>query len=107
MFILKRVRAVLKAVGLAEAQLHQSVPDQILHYRQRRDPYLAGEVLNYSNIQHNTALLQNYYVKSNVNPTIQYNYYSNNNYIPELLIAYSVVVDGEFLLEWCEYFCQL
>ena len=29
-------------------------------------------------------------------PKIQYNY-SNNNYIPELLMAYSVVFDGEFL----------
>ena len=27
----KHVRAVLKGVGLDEAQLHQSVPDQILH----------------------------------------------------------------------------
>ena len=31
----------------------------------------------------------------------------NNNYIPELLMAYSVVVDVEFFLEWCEYFGQL
>ena len=35
----------------------------------------------------------------------QYNY-SNINRIPELLLVYSVVVDGEFLLEWCEYFGQ-
>ena len=35
---------------------------------------------------------------------IQYNY-SNINCIPELLLVYSVV-DGEFLLEWCEYFDQ-
>ena len=35
----------------------------------------------------------------------QYNY-SNNSYIPELLLAYSVVAGGEFLLEWCEYFGQ-
>ena len=27
---------------------------------------------------------------------MQYNY-SNNNYIPELLMAYSVDIDGEFL----------
>ena len=38
-----------------------------------------------------------------VNPKIQYKY-SSNNYIPELLLANSVVVDGEILLEWCEYF---
>ena len=48
----------------------------------------------------NTILIQKY----SVNPKIQYNY-SNNNYIPELLLA-SVVVDGEFLLEWCEHFGQ-
>ena len=37
-----------------------------------------------------------------LNPKIQHNY-SNNNYIPELLMAYSVVVDGEF--QWnSEYF---
>ena len=31
--------------------------------------------------------------------------YSNTNYIPDLLMAYSiVVVYGEFLLEQCEYF---
>ena len=40
-----------------------------------------------------------------VNPKIQYNY-SNINCIPELLLAYSGVDDGEFLLEWCEYFGQ-
>ena len=28
-----------------------------------------------------------------------------NNYIAELLMA-DVVVDGEFLLEWCEFFGQ-
>ena len=39
---LNHVLAVLSGVGLDEAQFHQSVPDQILHYRQRRDPYLAG-----------------------------------------------------------------
>ena len=33
---------------------------------------------------------------------MQYNC-TNNNCIPELFMAYSVVVDGEFLLEWCEY----
>ena len=49
----------------------------------------------------NTILIQNY----TVNPKIQYNY-SNKIYIPELLLAYFVVVDGEFLLEWCEYFGQ-
>ena len=32
--------------------------------------------------------------------------YINNNYIPEFLVANSVVVEGEFLLEWCEYFGQ-
>ena len=37
---------------------------------------------------------------------IQYNY-SNTNDIPELLMAYSVVVDGEFLLKWCKCFGQL
>ena len=31
-----------------------------------------------------------------LNPKIQYNYRSNN-YIPELLMTYSVVIDGEFL----------
>ena len=36
-----------------------------------------------------------------LNPKIQYNY-SNTNYIPELLMAYSVVVDSEFMWEWCE-----
>ena len=36
---------------------------------------------------------------------MQYNY-SNINCIPELLLVYSVIVDGEFLLEWCEYFAQ-
>ena len=36
---------------------------------------------------------------------MQYNYI-NNNYIPEFLVANSVVVDGEFLLEWYEYFGQ-
>ena len=41
-----------------------------------------------------------------VNQKIQYNY-SSNYYIPELLLVYSVVVDGEFLLEWCEHFGQL
>ena len=45
------------------------------------------------------------YPKHIVNPKIQYNY-SSNNYFPELLMAYSVVFDGEFLLEWCEYFGQ-
>ena len=34
---------------------------------------------------------------------MQYNY-RKDNYIPVLLMAYSVVVDGEFLLEWCEYY---
>ena len=34
---------------------------------------------------------------------MQYND-SNNNYILELSIAYSVIVDGKFLLEWCKYF---
>ena len=33
---------------------------------------------------------------------IKYNY-SNNNDILELLMAYSVVIDGEFLLELCEF----
>ena len=33
---------------------------------------------------------------------MQYNY-TNNNCIPELFMDHSVVVDGEFLLEWCEY----
>ena len=60
-------------------------------------------------LQHNfinTTWLQNTTLnpKDIINPKIQYNY-SNNNYIPELL-AYSVVVDGESLLEWCEYFGQ-
>ena len=36
---------------------------------------------------------------------ILYNY-SKINYIPELLLAYSVVDDGELLLQWCEYFGQ-
>ena len=45
--------------------------------------------------------IQNYIV----NPKIQYNY-SNFNCIPELLLAYSGDDDGEFLLEWCEYFGQ-
>ena len=40
-----------------------------------------------------------------VNQKIQHNY-SNINCIPELLLAYSGVDDGEFLLEWCEYFGQ-
>ena len=40
--------------------------------------------------------------KYTLNPNIHYNY-SNINYIPELLVAYSVVVDGEFLLEWGKY----
>ena len=40
-----------------------------------------------------------------VSQKIQYNY-SNINCIPELLLAYSGVDDGEFLLEWCEYFGQ-
>ena len=40
-----------------------------------------------------------------VNPKIQYKY-SSNNYIPELFSANSVVVDGEFMLEWCEYIGQ-
>ena len=31
---------------------------------------------------------------------------SKNDYIPELLMAYSVVVNVECLLEWCEYFGQ-
>ena len=33
-----------------------------------------------------------------VNPKLQYNY-TNHNYIPEsyMLLAYSVVIDGEFL----------
>ena len=43
-----------------------------------------------------------YIQKYIVNPKIQY-IYNNINCIPELLLAYSVVVDGEFLLEWCEY----
>ena len=30
----------------------------------------------------------------------------NNNYILEFLVTNSVVVDGEFLLEWYEYFDQ-
>ena len=37
-----------------------------------------------------------------VNQKVQYNH-CNTNYIPELFMAYSVV-DGEFLLEWCENF---
>ena len=37
-----------------------------------------------------------------LNPKVQYNY-SN---IPELLMPNSVVVDGEILLEWSEYFDQ-
>ena len=38
----------------------------------------------------------------------QVRYYSSDNYISMLLTANSlVVVDGEFLLEWCEYFGQL
>ena len=36
-----------------------------------------------------------------VNPKIKYNY-SNINCIPEFFLAYSVVGDGELLLEWCE-----
>ena len=40
-----------------------------------------------------------------VNPKRQYNY-SINNYISELLMANSVVIDGEFLLEWYKYFGQ-
>ena len=41
-------------------------------------------------------------LKYTVNQKIQYNH-CNTNYIPELFMAYSVV-DGEFLLEWCENF---
>ena len=37
-----------------------------------------------------------YIQKYIINPKIQYNY-SNNNYIPELLMAHSVGIDGEFL----------
>ena len=37
---------------------------------------------------------------------MQYNYNNNNNYIPELLMTYSVFVDSKLLLEWCEYFGQ-
>ena len=45
------------------------------------------------------------YKNTMLNPKLQYNY-SNINFIPELLLTYSVVVDGEFMLEWCEYFGQ-
>ena len=38
-----------------------------------------------------------------INPKMQYNH-SNDNYIPALLMVYSIIVDNEFLLEWCEYF---
>ena len=53
-------------------------------------------------------MITKYHVKSkNTLQTqkIQYNY-NNINCILELLLAYSVVVDGEFLLKWCEYFGQ-
>ena len=55
-------------------------------------------------------MITKYHVKSkntlyvNLPPKMQCNY-SNNNYIPEFLMAYSVI-DGEFLLEWYEYFGQ-
>ena len=60
-------------------------------------------------LQHNfinATRFQKYHIKSkrHYKSKIQYNY-SNNNYIPELL-AYLIVVDGESLLEWCEYFGQ-
>ena len=45
-----------------------------------------------------------YHIKSKIH--CQFKNTSGNNYIPELLTADSVVVDGEFLLEWCEYFGQ-
>ena len=47
-------------------------------------------------------------LKSILNPKIQYNY-NNYSYIPGLLMAYFVVVDGELVfvnLEWCEYLCK-
>ena len=38
-----------------------------------------------------------------VNPKIQYNYRNINcNPDSRLVDGYSVVVDGEFLLQWCE-----
>ena len=57
------------------------------------------------------SLRQYDYKNTILNPKIlyksktQYNY-NNKNYIPELLWAYSVVVDGKFLQEWCGYFSQ-
>ena len=40
------------------------------------------------------------YQKYTVNPKVKYSY-GDINCIPELLMAYSVVVNSEFLLEWC------
>ena len=40
-----------------------------------------------------------------INQKLQYNY-SNNNYITEFFMVFSVVIDGEFLSEWCKYFGQ-
>ena len=53
-------------------------------------------------------MITKYHIKFNniiINPRVQYNY-RNNNCITELLLAYYYVVDGEFLLEYCEYFGQ-
>ena len=46
-------------------------------------------------------LFTEYHIKSKIHYKSKNT--SNNNYIPELMIAYSVF-DDEFLLEWCKYF---
>ena len=78
------------------------MPDQILHDRQQIDPHLTllGTELY---IQHNK--IQRKFENTVANLKIQY-YYSTNYNIPKLLMAYSVVIDDEFLLEWCECFGQ-
>ena len=50
----------------------------------------------------NATWLQKHHVKYIVNPKIQCKYSSSNTFQS----FWCVVVDGEFLLEWCEYFGQ-
>ena len=73
-----------------------------------RSPFdLLGTKLYMQHNLINTIWLQNTILNPKIHckSKIQYNY-SYNNYIPKLLLAYSVAIAGEFLLEWCKYFSQ-
>ena len=79
----KHVQPSLKGTALTEVQYCQSIPEQIPHNRQLINPYLAYQG---QNSICSIILLTQYIKNTMLNPKLQYNY-SNNNYIPELLMA--------------------